>query len=215
MKFDFILTDCAWAYDNNQSNDSDRGGKPYSEMKMEDLYNLNLSEIANPNSLLFSWSTFPKLKEGIEFIERNGFEYKTIGFAWVKINKNGKIIYINNGKKQQDIYIKGGLFSGIGYYTASNLEVCLIGKKGKGLQRTNKDVKQLIFSQLTEHSAKPQEQYGRIRRLYGDEISKVELFARKDKKFENGYINVGNEVQETLGLDIREALESIKQDKYL
>lgn len=74
---------------------------------------LPVERIADKNCILFMWATFPKLQEALATIKAWGFEYKTIGFCWVKRNKNGS------------------WFKGIGFYTKSNSEVCLIATKGK------------------------------------------------------------------------------------
>jgi len=52
------------------------------------------------------------MQEALDVIKAWGFEYKTVGFTWVKTNpKNNKP------------------FFGVGWYTKSNAEVCLIGGK--------------------------------------------------------------------------------------
>ena len=43
-----------------------------------------------------------------------GFKYKTVGFTWAKQNKN-------------DL----GMFTGLGYWTRTNPEMCLLATKGK------------------------------------------------------------------------------------
>ena len=37
--------------------------------------------------MLFLWVTFPNLQEGLDVIKEWGFEYKTLGFSWIKTNK--------------------------------------------------------------------------------------------------------------------------------
>ena len=56
----------------------------YSTMSNEDICNLKVGEIADDNSILFLWATFPKLQEALDVIKAWGFEYKTIGFNWIK-----------------------------------------------------------------------------------------------------------------------------------
>ena len=55
----------------------------------------------------------------------------------------------------------GGNFFGVGWYTKSNAEICLIATKGKPPKQSNK-VSQIIETIREEHSKKPQQkQQGR------------------------------------------------------
>lgn len=90
--------------------------KHYETMTIKEIEDMSdiINKIAAENCLLFIWVTFPNLKEGIKIIEKWGFIYKTLGFSWIKLNKKNK-----------------KPFFGIGFYTKSNCEVCLIGIKGR------------------------------------------------------------------------------------
>lgn len=61
--------------------------------------------------------------------------------------------------------------------TRANTEDLLIATRGKGLERQNASVKQVIYSPLGEHSQKPAEARYRLEQLYGD-VSRIELFSR-------------------------------------
>ena len=119
------------------------------------------------------WVTYPKLKEGIDLLEKWGFTYKTVAFTWVKKNKNNE-----------------NYFMGMGYYTRSNAEICLLGIKGKPLKRCSHRVKQICDAKIMEHSRKPDEIRDRIVELFGD-IPRIELFARQ---YADGWDCWGNEV---------------------
>jgi N6-adenosine-specific RNA methylase IME4 len=56
-------------------------------------------------------------------------------------------------------------YTGMGYYTRSNSEVCLIATKGSPL-RLATDVHQIVIAPVGEHSAKPEEMRRRIERLF-------------------------------------------------
>lgn len=144
----------------------------YPTMSFEDIKNLPIKDITDDNCALFLWTTFPYLKQQIELFEAWGFEYKTLGFSWIKTNKN------NNNP-----------FFGIGYYSKSNCEICLLGIKGKMKPISNK-VSSCIISPKMEHSRKPQEVRDRIVKLFGD-IPRIELFARQ---YDDGWDCWGNEV---------------------
>ena len=48
-------------------------------------------------------------------------------------------------------------FMGLGYYTRSNPEICLLFTKGKPLKRVSKSVRNLIVTPIERHSKKPEE----------------------------------------------------------
>lgn len=64
-----------------------------------------------------------------------------------------------------------------GNHTRANTEDLLIATRGKGLERQNASIKQVIYSPLGEHSQKPAEARHRLEKLYGD-VSRIELFSR-------------------------------------
>jgi len=129
-------------------------------MTIEEIKNLPINKLADDNCMLFIWVTFPNLQEGLDVIKAWGFTYKTLGFSWIKTNKK-------NGKP----------FFGIGYYTKSNCEVCLIGVKGKPIVVSNK-VSSVIIAPREEHSKKPDIVRDKIVELCGD-LPRIELFARQ------------------------------------
>ena len=157
-KYDIIYADPPWAY-RNMGNIQATANSHYSTMKQEDIEALPIGQLAKPNSILFMWATFPKMQEALNTIKAWGFEYKTVGFTWIKKNKNGSN------------------FFGVGWYTKSNAEVCLIGVKGKPPKASNK-VSQIIESVREEHSKKPDIVRDKIIEFCGD-FSRIELFARQ------------------------------------
>ena len=156
----------------------------YHTMNIKDIMALPVDKIADKDCILFLWITFPCLKEGIDVMERWGFKYKTCGFNWVKRNKK-----------------KNTYFMGLGFWTRSNSEVCLIGTKGQP-KRVSKSVPQICDARIMEHSKKPAEIRERIVELCG-ELPRVELFARDKVK---GWDSLGDEID---GKDIREALREV------
>ncbi|WP_289394695.1 MT-A70 family methyltransferase [Mannheimia haemolytica] len=100
------------------------------------------------------------LPEGLKLIEAWGFNYKTIGFQWVKTNKKNK----------------NSFFFGLGRWTRGNTECCLIATKGKPSRVSNK-VSQLIIEPIQHHSKKPDIVREKIVELMGD-LPRIELFAR-------------------------------------
>ena len=155
-----------------------RGGvsKHYNTMETTELEKLGktIQKIAAEDCMLFMWATFPNLIEALKTIKAWGFTYKTLGFSWIKTNKK-------DGKP----------FFGIGFYTKSNCEVCLLATKGKPSNlKISNYVSSCIISERREHSRKPDEARERITQLVG-QVPKIELFARQHIQ---GWDCWGNEV---------------------
>ena len=162
-KYQIIYADPPWSYNDKKGGDKKYASAEghYSSMTAEQIYNLQfaIDDIADENSTLFIWVTFPLLAEGLETISRWGFKYKTVGFVWVK-TRNG---YPDH--------------RGIGHWTMCNAELCLIGTKGTP-KRTANNIEQVILASRGKHSQKPAEARKRITDLMGD-LPRIELFARK------------------------------------
>jgi len=189
-KYQIIYADPPWNYKDQGC----RGAMAnhYTGMNLNDIKALPVKEIADENCVLFLWTTYPMLEEALEVIKAWGFKYRSIAFQWIKLNKK-------NGKP----------FYGLGRWTRGNTEPCLLSTKGKP-KRISANVFQLIQQPITRHSEKPQEARDKIIQLLGD-LPRIELFARSSKKYENGWVNVGNEVD---GCDIKTSLDKIINGTY-
>lgn len=174
-KYDIIYADPPWQYTKNFVNKGKARcvEKEYKTLSIDEICKLPIKNIANENSILFLWATSPKLELAFKVIRQWGFDYKTVGFVWVKQNKKS-----------------ASKFFGMGFYTRQNAEFCLIATKGKGIKRINNSVFQIIETPISEHSKKPNEARQRIIELCGD-IPRIELFARQSV---NGWDCWGNEV---------------------
>ena len=171
-KYNIIYADPPWAY-RNMGNIQATAQAQYNTMNNEDICNLPVQKICEDNCILFLWATFPKIQEALDVIKAWGFEYKTIGFNWVKTNP-----------------INGKPFFGVGWYTKSNAEICLIGVKGKSPKVSN-SVSSVIIEPRGKHSKKPDSVRDKIVEFCGD-IPRIELFARNKKE---GWDSWGNEVE--------------------
>lgn len=173
-KYCIIYADPPWSFKtwSKKGLEKKSAENHYKCMRKKDIQALPIPELCADNCILFIWTTFPCLKEGLELIEKWGFTYKTCGFIWVKKNKKSPT-----------------WFWGLGYWTRSNAELCLIATKGNP-KRVSKSVHQIIDSPVREHSRKPDETRERIVELCGD-MPRIELFARQE--FE-GWDCWGNEV---------------------
>ncbi|MFA5559161.1 MAG: MT-A70 family methyltransferase [Methanofastidiosum sp.] len=171
-KYQIIYADPPWSY-----KDKARAGKrgasfKYPTQDKEWLKKLPVESIADDNCVLFLWVTMPLLGDGLELMKAWGFEYKTCGFTWVKRNK-----------------VSPTWFFGMGNWTRSNAELCLIGKRGN-IKRVDASISSVIDTPIQEHSKKPDCVREKIVKLIGDK-PRIELFARQRTE---GWDVWGNEV---------------------
>jgi len=171
-KYQIIYADPAWSYKDKALAGNRGAGCKYDVMSIDDIKNLPVGGIAAENCILFMWVTMPKLNECFEVIKAWGFEYKTVAFTWVKLNKKS-----------------GTPFMGMGRWTRANAELCLIATKGKP-SRISASVHSIVMTPIEAHSKKPDEVRKRIVQLIGD-IPRVELFAREKVE---GWDSWGNEI---------------------
>jgi len=159
-------------------------------MTQEDIKNLPIHSLTDDDCILFMWVTMPKLNEVFDVIKAWGFEYKTVGFVWVKKNK-----------------IKDTPFMGMGRWSRANAEVCLLATKGKP-KRISASVNQIIdtldnyetpviYSPIEQHSKKPDITRDKIIELCG-ELPRVELFARQKVE---GWDAWGNEIESDIHIE--------------
>jgi len=174
-KYQIIYADPPWAYRQKQINfqSYDKGKKyendvteHYETMSNEDIKALNVAQITDTDCLLFLWVTSPNLDIGIETGKAWGFEFKTVAFVWDKQRTN------------------------YGFYTLSQVELCLVFKKGKIPKKAVSNIKQFLSEKLGKHSAKPNEIRRRIETMFPTQ-SKIELFARQKSV---GWEVWGNEI---------------------
>src|SRR3990167_3815073 len=156
-KYQIIYADPPWSYY--------RGGyknqsQHYDTMSIEEICALPVKDLSADNCILFLWVTFPILPEVFKVIEAWGFTYSTVGFTWVKATKDKK-----------------GFFFGLGNWTRSNAELCLIATKGS-IERKDASISQIIYTPIEEHSKKPDIVKEKIVKLVG-ELPRIELFARQ------------------------------------
>jgi N6-adenosine-specific RNA methylase IME4 len=139
-------------------------------MSLEELKHIPVARWAAPDCVLFLWSCDPLLPEALDLIKAWGFEFKTIGYYWIKQNRKSP-----------------GLFTGLGYWTRACGELCLLATRGHP-KRQAKDVRRVLLAPRREHSRKPDEIIDRIERLV--EGPYLEMFARERRP---GWDVFGNE----------------------
>lgn len=161
-KYQIIYADPPWKYHNYGYKEAVRGSeKEYGSMSTDQLIALPVANLLDNTAILFLWSTSPCLIYAVKLIKAWGFEYKTKAFCWIKMNKNS-----------------AGLFWGMGNWTRSNSEDCLLAVKGNPKAQAH-DIHQILMTPVSQHSRKPDELVrDNIIKLCGD-LPRIELFARR------------------------------------
>ncbi len=171
-KYNIIYADPPWMY-NNKSPPCLPKKQPntckieyyYPTMALQDIKELNVSDICENDCVLFLWATTPAIKEALEVMESWGFKYKTM-ITWEKTNKDC-----------------------MGYWFRVCTEHLLVGVKGnvKAFRNMSRTCYQ---EKRSKHSKKPIYFRKLIESLNIN--PKIELFARE--RFE-GWDAWGNEIE--------------------
>ena len=175
-KYNIIYADPPWTYRDKALAGNRGAGCKYDLMTQDELKELPIDMIAADDCCLFMWVTMPMLQEGLDLVNAWGFTYKTNAFTWVKKNK-----------------VADTLFWGMGRWTRSNAELCLLATKGHP-HRASAGVHSVIESKIERHSKKPDEVRNRIVQLCGD-LPRIELFARERAEGWNAF---GNELADSI-----------------
>ncbi len=173
-RYSVILCDPPWDYGENRTQHNGKGGKStggavshYPTVTTDDLKGLDIGSICEPDCLLFMWVTNPHLDQGLDLLKAWGFQYATVAFVWDKQRVNP------------------------GFYTMSQCELCIVGKRGKiPTPRGSRNERQFVSAMRGTHSAKPAEVRARIERMFPAH-KKLELFARERVP---GWSSWGNEI---------------------
>jgi len=157
-RYPVIYADPPWSYDDKALAGSRGSACKYPVMTVYEISRLPVETIADKDCILFIWCTWPHYVDAVKIIEAWGFTYKTLAFIWIKRNENGTI------------------FKGLGHWTRSNSEFCLLATKGNP-KRIDASISQVIESRNKEHSKKPDIVRDKIVKLCGN-LPRIELFAR-------------------------------------
>jgi N6-adenosine-specific RNA methylase IME4 len=165
-----IYADPPWTFATYSHKGKGRSPEAYYDcMTRADIEGLPVAEWAADECVLLLWATDPLLPAAFNVISSWGFTYKTVGFYWAKLNRSAPEL----------IYTERDFFTGLGFWTRANPELCLLATRGHP-KRRRADVKKLIVSPRREHSRKPDEAYERIEALCDGPY--LELFARSARQ---------------------------------
>lgn len=168
--FGLIYADPPWRFETwSEAGEGRSASQHYDTMSLEQMMALPIAELCLEDVVLLMWIIWPMLPEALELIKAWGFTYKTGGFDWMKADNTQPDFF------QEDLDAQIGM----GYWTRSNTEPCLLASRGKP-KRLNADVRQGIISPRRQHSRKPEGMHSRIERLVAGPY--LELFARESTR---------------------------------
>lgn len=173
--YQLILADPPWQFKTYSAKGKEKKSPEnhYNTMDLEDIKNMPVKDIVAKDALCAMWCIDSMIPHALEVMEAWDFKMINVLFYWHKVTKD----------------YKNPAF-GLGYYTRKSMELCILGKRGKGLKVLNKGIRQAIVEPIREHSRKPDCTHERLEKMFGD-IKRLELFARQNK---DGWDTWGNEV---------------------
>lgn len=185
MKFDCLVIDPPWQYDNIRTGGTLKSGaeQKYQTLSLYDIMELAplIQSVTKDNCIIFLWVTNSFLKVGLNLIESYGFDYKTL-ITWVK-----------NGK-------------GLGFWYRGNTEHIILGVKGDIKPFHSQEIN-VFHADTKQHSEKPLKSYELIEQ--GTKSIKkcktLEIFARRYYK---DWTCIGYDLD---GSNITDALQRISK----
>jgi len=202
-----LWLDPPWAY-NDQRKVRKDGKTPtrgigqchhYTGVPTEELATWPLGDYGLARSHMYMWAVAPKLADAFLLMEAYEYNPVTVAFCWVKTNPL-KVAEIKQRLRQLDMFDAGlnvpQLLDGVersnpGFYTMSNVELVLIGRKGRAFKHAKgRKLNQVFFAPINEHSRKPEIPQDREAWMYPQIKHRIELFGRRDRV---GYTVLGNE----------------------
>jgi N6-adenosine-specific RNA methylase IME4 len=131
----------------------------YTCAEFDELAAIPVASVAAPDCFLCLWIPLRSVFLVEPLMSAWGFTFSGTAFVWAKQNRSGE-----------------GWFKGGGYSTRKNVEICLLGRRGKP-RRKSAGVRELIVAPVREHSRKPDQTYSRVEQLC--EGPYLEIFARQ------------------------------------
>jgi len=176
--FRTILADPPWRFQNRTGKMAPEHKRlsRYGTMTFNDIFELPIAQLAEPQAHLYLWVPNALVNEGLETMRRWGFAYKT-NLIWYKVRKDG-----------------GPDRRGVGFYFRNVTEIVLFGTRGKNIRTLKPGRKQpnIIVTRKREHSRKPDELYDIIEACSPG--PHLELFARHPRP---GWYQWGDGLEQT------------------
>lgn len=160
LAYDGLLADPAWTFNlRSEAGEKKSAQAQYQTMPLEEIQALPVASLLRGDGLVFMWTTWPMIREGIATLDAWGFRFVT-GGAWHKRSSTGRKTAF-----------------GTGYCLRSACEPFLIGAVGQ--PRYGRSVRNLIEAPVRGHSRKPDDQYALMEALLPRGLRFAELFARQ------------------------------------
>lgn len=211
MKFKVCLADNPWKFNsrNNSHTKFGTGMHKYSGMTEAELimlYTKYVVPIMEEDSAILCWTVNSKLNEFFHLadaLKKYGYRFCTTLFTWIKTSRSGDVRKLP------------------GHYTMTGSESVQLLVRGSipvakhGIAQVFECDEEFVFYEnvLKPHSKKPDFVKNKVVELFGD-CARIELFARESCKKDDRFVYVGDEVQETSGMDIIKALSLVLYDEY-
>lgn len=150
-----------------------RPERHYPTMSLDQIKALPVGHLAAPDCVLFLWAVDPMIPQAIEVGQAWGFTFKTIGFYWAKLRREGSTRHLLHDELDHKLFPMG-----TGYWTRANPEPCLLFTLGNP-RRLSTAVRKLVIAPRREHSRKPEAVKARIEQLCDGPY--CELFSRETR----------------------------------
>jgi N6-adenosine-specific RNA methylase IME4 len=189
--FGTILADPPWQFMNRTGKmaPEHRRLHRYKTMKLEEICEVPVSDVAAEQSHLYLWVPNALLAEGLAVMRAWGFTYKT-NIVWYKVRKDG-----------------GPDGRGVGFYFRNVTELLLFGTRGRlrTLDPGRTEVN-MVVSRKQDHSRKPRQVYEIVERCSPGPF--LELFARDHRR---GWTQWGDEIPSASNIKALKALPFLLQ----
>lgn len=189
--FGCVVADPPWPFSDDLPGPGRGAAKHYScGLSVDDIKRFQLPQLQH-DCWLFLWRVGAMQREALEVAEAWGFRVDS-EIVWVKtprLRTPEQLAAEASACGWDDpaqAAAKLGIEQGrrvrimMGRSVRNAHECCLICKRGKPY-RADAGVPSVCFSELGEHSEKPDEFFANVERLVGPDTRKVELFARKHR----------------------------------
>lgn len=190
--FQLIYADPPWAFRTHSGADRTPTQKKFNEaedhyptMPLDDIKALPISDIAGKNAVLAMWIVGSHCDAALDLGRAWGFNFTTDLFYWLKQKRIRP--------DQLDLFTGdiAPLPMSMGYYSRKQIEPVWLFTRRKGLPVLDHSVRQLIVEPKRTHSRKPEAAAQGLERLFGPDVTRLELFSRTPRA---GWTHWGNEV---------------------
>lgn len=173
---------CPDAYVSRNEQRQNKPERHYATMTQDDITALPVRGLAAKDCVLFLWAVDPMIPQAIALGTSWGFTYKTVGFYWAKLRREGSTRHLLHDEPAHKLFPMG-----TGYWTRANPEQCLLFTCGHP-KRVSSAVRKLVVAPRREHSRKPDEILDYVEQLVDGPY--LEMFARTSRP---GWTSWGDE----------------------